>query len=125
MAEGSLATTLERLRAFAARRDWEQFHNPKNLVMALSGEVGELSALFQWLPLEEAARLEDPVRQAAVEDELADVASYLLLLADRVGVDLLAAVDAKLHRNELRFPVKGASHIGPTMPTPGGDDGPG
>jgi NTP pyrophosphatase (non-canonical NTP hydrolase) len=95
-----------RLRDFAAARGWEQFHTPKNLVMALSGEVGELIALFQWLtPGESAGVLSDPERKAEVLDELADVMIYLVRLADVLGVDLLAAADAKIDRNEHRFPA--------------------
>ena len=96
-----------RLRAFAADRGWEQYHTPKNLVMALSGEVGELVALFQWLTPDEASdAMRDPERRADVLDELADVTIYLVRLADVLGVDLLAAADAKIDRNEDRFPAK-------------------
>lgn len=95
-----------RLAEFAAARDWQRFHTPKNLVMALSGEVGELTALFQWLtPSESADVLSDPESRASVLDELADVTIYLARLADVLGVDLLAAAQAKIDRNESRFPV--------------------
>ncbi|SFJ58579.1 nucleotide pyrophosphohydrolase [Amycolatopsis sacchari] len=105
----TLDEIVSRLREFAAARDWERYHTPKNLVMALSGEVGELTALFQWLTPEESARaLEDPDLAANVHDELADVVLYLLRLADVLGVDLLAAAEAKLDRNEHRFPVAGS-----------------
>ena len=103
----TLDDLVQRLRDFAAARDWEQFHTPKNLVMALSGEVGELTALFQWLTPEESARaLEDPELAPKVHDELADVVLYLLRLADVLGVDLLTAAAAKIDRNEKRFPAK-------------------
>src|SRR6266496_2162767 len=95
----------QRLRDFAAARDWEPFHTPKNLVMALSGEVGELTALFQWLTPEEAQQWRsDPELEANVRDEIADVTLYLVRLADMLGVDLLEAANAKVDRNELRFP---------------------
>lgn len=95
----------QRLRGFAAARAWEPYHTPKNLVMALSGEVGELTSLFQWLTPEESdAWREDPALEAEVLDEIADVTLYLLQLADRLGVDLAAAAHAKIDRNELRFP---------------------
>jgi NTP pyrophosphatase (non-canonical NTP hydrolase) len=98
----------QRLRGFAAARAWEPYHTPKNLVMALSGEVGELTSLFQWLTPEESdAWREDPVLEANVLDEIADVTLYLLQLADRLGVDLAAAAHAKIDRNELRFPPPG------------------
>ncbi|WP_290056665.1 nucleotide pyrophosphohydrolase [Amycolatopsis solani] len=95
----------QRLRDFAAARAWEPFHTPKNLVMALSGEVGELTSLFQWLtPSESDAWREDAELEAKVLDEIADVTLYLLQLADRLGVDLAAAAHAKIDRNEVRFP---------------------
>jgi NTP pyrophosphatase (non-canonical NTP hydrolase) len=100
----------QRLRGFAAARAWEPYHTPKNLVMALSGEVGELTSLFQWLtPAESDAWREDPALEANVLDEIADVTLYLLQLADRLGVDLTAAAHAKIDRNELRFPPPDAS----------------
>lgn len=94
-----------RLREFAAARDWQPFHTPKNLVMALTAEVGELTELFQWLTPEESANvMADEKRAAAVRDELADVLLYLVQLADSVEVDLAAAASAKIARNEARFP---------------------
>jgi NTP pyrophosphatase (non-canonical NTP hydrolase) len=94
------------LRRFAAARDWDQYHTPKNLVMALSGEVGELTDLFQWLTPEEAARaMEDPELAWNVRDELADVVHYLVRLADKLDVDLVEAAFAKIERNEKRFPT--------------------
>jgi NTP pyrophosphatase (non-canonical NTP hydrolase) len=97
---------IQRLRDFAAARGWEPFHTPKNLVMALSGEVGELISLFQWLTPEQcAAWRDDPELETNVLDEIADVTLYLVRLADMLGLDLLAAANAKVDRNELRFPV--------------------
>jgi NTP pyrophosphatase (non-canonical NTP hydrolase) len=94
------------LRRFARARDWEQWHTPKNLVMALGGEVGELTALFQWLsPDESVSAMANPELAADVRDELADVVLYLVRLADVLGVDLLDAAAAKLARNERRFPA--------------------
>jgi NTP pyrophosphatase (non-canonical NTP hydrolase) len=94
----------QRLREFAARRDWEAFHTPKNLVMALCGEAGELIEHFQWLTPEESDAIMGE-KSAEVEDELADVFIYLVRLADVLGVDLIAAAHAKIDRNELRFPA--------------------
>jgi dCTP diphosphatase len=94
------------LREFAARRDWQQFHTPKNLVMALAGEAGELLELFQWLTPEESAAVMVRVDQAArVRDEVADVFAYLLQLADALDIDLSAALRDKMQRNEKRYPV--------------------
>ncbi|HWO67452.1 MAG TPA: nucleotide pyrophosphohydrolase [Umezawaea sp.] len=94
------------LRRFAAARDWDTYHTPKNLVMALSGEVGELTDLFQWLtPEEAAAAMSDPELAWNVRDELADVVHYLVRLADKLDVDLVEAAFAKIERNEKRFPT--------------------
>ena len=90
---------------FAQARDWEKHHSPKNLAMALTGEVGELVELFQWCS-EEASRhvARAPETAEAVRDELADVFIYLVRLADVLGVDLDAAVRNKLVRNAVRYP---------------------
>ncbi len=95
---------VERLREFAARRGWEEYHTPKNLVMALCGEAGELIEHFQWLTPDESKAIMAG-KAAEVEDELADVLIYLVRLADVLGVDLIKAAHAKIDRNELRFPV--------------------
>ncbi|MBM4251416.1 MAG: nucleotide pyrophosphohydrolase [Deltaproteobacteria bacterium] len=96
----------EHLRSFAAARDWDQFHTPKNLVMALSGEVGELTEIFQWLtPEQSAAVTATPAVAENVRDELADVMLYVLRLSDVLGVDLEAAIWAKLAKNAAKYPV--------------------
>lgn len=94
------------LAEFARERDWDQFHSPKNLVMALTGEVGELSEVFQWMT-EEASTgaATDPKTAQAVRDEMADVLLYLVRLADVLGVDLNAAVQAKLRTNATKYPA--------------------
>jgi len=94
-----------RIHEFAKARDWERFHTPKNLVMALSVEASELVEIFQWLTEEEATDLTETVDGlAAVRDEVADVAIYLLRLADKLNVSVVQAVNDKLDRNETRFP---------------------
>ena len=104
MIHDSLNELTARLRAFAAARDWEQFHTPKNLAMALTAEAGELAAEFQWL--EGAASLAlDAEQLARVRDEAADVFIYLVRLADRLDFDLVAAANAKIDRNEARYPA--------------------
>ena len=108
-----------RLRAFAAERDWEPYHTPKNLAMALAGEVGELLEIFQWLTPEQAAGVMASGRAEDVRDELADVLIYLVRLADILGVDLLEAANAKLERNHHRFPpgeVRGREDLPPASP---------
>ena len=102
----SITSLQDRLREFAAQRDWEQFHTPKNLVMALTGEVGELNEIFQWLtPEESAAVMADPARATAVRDELADVLAYLLRLADVLGVDIDQALTDKMVKNSAKYPA--------------------
>jgi dCTP diphosphatase len=94
-----------RLAAFAAARDWEQFHSPKNLAMALSVEVAELVEEFQWLSEPESREL-DAERLERVRLELADVFIYLLRLADRLDVDLMRAADDKIALNERKYPAE-------------------
>jgi dCTP diphosphatase len=94
----------QRLAAFAAARDWQQFHSPKNLAMALAVEAAELIEEFQWLT-EEQSRAPTPERLARVRLELADVFIYLLRIADTLGVDLLAAAADKIVLNEQRYPA--------------------
>lgn len=94
------------LKEFADERDWHQFHSPKNLAMALTGEVGELVEIFQWMTETEsmdAARKPDAAK--AIGEELADVLFYLVRLADRLGIDLDAAARAKLALNAQKYPV--------------------
>lgn len=97
------------LRQFAANRDWEQFHSPKNLVMALTGEAGELAEVFQWMT-EEASKnaARDPRTADAVRHELADVLLYVIRIADVLGVDLNAAAEQKLLLNAEKYPVAAA-----------------
>ena len=92
------------LRKFAAARDWDQFHSPKNLAMALSAESAELLEVFQWLTEEQSRRL-TPEAQAAASEEIADVLLYLVRLGDKLGIDPVAAARAKLAANETRYPV--------------------
>jgi NTP pyrophosphatase (non-canonical NTP hydrolase) len=93
------------LRAFAAERDWDQFHSPRNLATALAVEAAELLEPFQWLTDEQGRDL-PPATRAAVEEELADVLLYLVRLADRLDVDLAAAARAKMLRNAEKYPVE-------------------
>jgi len=118
VSDTSLDELRSRLRAFAAERDWEQFHTPKNLSMALAGEVGELLEIFQWLTPEQAAEIMDSDRADDVRDELADVTIYLVRLADMLGVDLFQAAHTKLERNHDRFPpgkVRGRADVRPVQ----------
>lgn len=103
-----LALVLEK---FATDRKWSQFHSPKNLVMALTGEVGELSEIFQWMSEADSINAgQNPATAQDVKDELADVLLYLVRLASVLRVDLNEAVTNKIKANELKYPV--ASSLG-------------
>ena len=103
---GDLQHLTERLRTFSHERGWEQFHTPRNLLLALVGEVGELAELAQWRTDEEIAHeLADGQLHARVADEAADVLLYLTRLTDVCGIDLVQAGHDKLDRNHTRFPI--------------------
>ncbi len=99
----NLAQALEK---FATDRNWSQFHSPKNLVMALTGEVGELSEIFQWMSEADSMSAgQNPATAQEVKDELADVLLYLVRLASVLNVDLNEAVTQKIKANEQKYPV--------------------
>ena len=101
----ALRALQQRVAAFAAAREWEPFHSPKNLAMALSVEAAELVEEFQWLT-EEQSRALDADRRERVRLELADVFIYLLRIADKLGVDLVAAANDKIVLNEKKYPAE-------------------
>jgi dCTP diphosphatase len=105
MSGHALRALQERLAAFAAARDWDQFHSPKNLAMALSVEAAELVEEFQWLTEDQSREL-GTERRERVRLELADVFIYLLRIADTLGVDLLKAADDKIALNEQKYPAE-------------------
>lgn len=112
---------------FAAAREWEPYHTPKNLAAALSVEASELLEIFQWLTPEQSARvMDDPGTAHRVRDEVADVLAYLLQFCDVLGVDALTALSEKIDRNELRFPPSSPSSSAPssapTSPSPSTSD---
>ena len=102
--QGILKDISATLENFAAERDWHQFHSPKNLAMALSVEVGELLEHFQWLTPEQSNTLEDDT-PAAVGREIADTQIYLIRLADRLGIDIIAEVEEKMLANAEKYPA--------------------
>ncbi|MBA4137273.1 MAG: NTP pyrophosphohydrolase [Opitutus sp.] len=105
----TLATLRERVMNFAREREWEQFHSPKNLSMALAAEAGELMEHFLWT--ESAAShavVQDPARREKIADEIADVVIYALEFANISQLDLAAAIDAKLAKNAAKYPVEKA-----------------
>ena len=95
----------DRLREFTAARDWDQFHSPKNLAMALSVEASELLEIFKWAT-EAQSRAPDEKARAAIRDEIADVLIYLVRIADQLGIDPLAEARRKLADNERKYPVE-------------------
>jgi NTP pyrophosphatase (non-canonical NTP hydrolase) len=95
------------LRQFAAERDWDQFHSPKNLASALAVEAAELLERFQWLTEDESRKL-SAADLARVREELADVLNYLVRLADKLDVDLLEAARDKIRQNALKYPAEKA-----------------
>lgn len=104
MSNNDLDTLKHRLREFADTRDWNQFHSPKNLCMALGVEVAEIAEHFQWLTEEQSKNLTQD-KLAEVATELADSLLYLLRLADKLDIDLLAAAFRKIEINKQKYPV--------------------
>lgn len=106
-ATATLGEIKARVLAFAHERDWEQFHAPKNLSMALAAEAGELMEHFLW-DTPEASRgkaQDDPARRAKIEEELADVVIYALEFANMTGIDVAAAIERKMAQNAAKYPV--------------------
>ncbi|TXL89354.1 nucleotide pyrophosphohydrolase [Streptomyces sp. NBC_01725] len=127
MTEPDVQGLQRRLVEFAAAREWEPYHTPKNLAAALSVEASELLEIFQWLTPEQSARvMDDPGTAHRVRDEVADVLAYLLQFCDVLGVDALTALSEKIDRNELRFPPSSPSSSAPssapTSPSPSTSD---
>jgi NTP pyrophosphatase (non-canonical NTP hydrolase) len=96
------------LRAFTRAREWDRYHTPKNLAMALIVEAAELAEHFQWLTAEESQSLRHGAKREEIRDELADVLIYLIELADTLDIDLAAAARAKIEKNALKDPVEKA-----------------
>ena len=111
MSQDSLETLKTRLQEFSKERDWEQFHSPKNLSMALIAEAAELIEHFQWLTQEQSNKLPaDKLKE--VEQELADILIYLIRISDKLGIDLIEAAEKKIEVNSEKYPadaVKGSA----------------
>ena len=101
----TISTLRDAMRVFVHERDWEQFHSPKNLCMALSGEAAELSEHFQWLTEAQSAKLKGKKKQAVAE-ELADIFIYTVRLADKLQIDLERATRRKIKINARKYPVR-------------------
>jgi dCTP diphosphatase len=95
------------LQAFTAARDWDQFHSPKNLAIALTVEAAELLEVFQWVTEADSRNL-GPAEKAAASEEIADVLLYLILLSDELGIDPVAAAERKMVANAQKYPVEKA-----------------
>ena len=107
-----METLIQQLREFAKERDWEQFHSPKNLAMALSVEVAEIVEVFQWLTEDQSREL-DGKKLEKVREEIGDVMIFLTNLADKLGIDPLVAAKEKIKENRRKYPVnivKGKAH---------------
>jgi len=97
---------VEKLRTFNLERDWDKYHNPKDLTLALVSEVGELAECYRWLSPAEVENVHaDPEKRKKVEEELADITIFILTLSYKTNIDLLAAIDAKLEKNNKRYSV--------------------
>ena len=103
----NIEAILKKQRKFVKDRDWDKFHTPKNLVMALAGEVGELLEIFQWISEEESHRVtKNPEKFEEVSDELADILYYLLRISDKLSIDLEKAFWTKFKKTEKKYPVR-------------------
>lgn len=113
-ANDSITALTADIREFARERDWEQFHDPKSLILALVGEVGELAELFQWVSADSAVEhFSDPARKQRAGEEIADVLTYLVRLADVLGVDIVAATWGKLEHSRTRFAPRSVKGVAP------------
>lgn len=103
----NLGELKKQVLSFAQERDWEQFHSPKNLSMALAAEAGELMEHFLWIDSEASrATVAEKQLRSAIEEELADVVIYALEFANQAGVDMTAAIESKLKQNAIKYPVE-------------------
>lgn len=105
MNDPGLSQLRDLLREFAAERDWDQFHSPKNLASALAVEAAELLERFQWLTEDQSRRL-PPAELAKVREEMADVLNYLVRLADKLDVNLIEAARDKINLNAQKYPIE-------------------
>lgn len=107
-----LNTLKERIRQFNLEREWDQFHNPKDLLVALVSEVGELADCYRWLSEEEISRIHtNPEKKKKVEEEIADIIIYLLILSYKTDIDIIKAIESKLEKNRQKYPVEKSKGI--------------
>ena len=103
----TVADIKNRISRFNQERDWEQYHQPKDLIMALQEELGELSRCYLWVSEQEIKNIhKDPKKMSAIKEEMADVFIYLIALANTTGVDISEIINTKIDKNEQKYPVK-------------------
>lgn len=103
----TLADLRQAMRQFVAERDWQQFHSPKNLAMSIAIEAAELMEHFQWLEVDASRRVvDDPARLHAIGEELADVLTYCLAMANALELDVSSAIKAKMEKNAMKYPAE-------------------
>jgi NTP pyrophosphatase (non-canonical NTP hydrolase) len=102
----------EKIKQFNVDRDWDQFHNPKDLLVALVSEVGELADCYRWLSETEMTSIHtDPAKKKKVEEEIADIMMYLIILSYKTNIDIVSAVEEKLEKNIRKYPVEKAKGV--------------
>lgn len=102
----SLDEIKEKITEFNIERDWDKFHNPKDLLIALTSEVGELAECYRWLNEEELQRVHsDPEKKKKIEAEIADIMSYILMICYKTDIDLLDVLDKKIEKNKSKYPI--------------------
>lgn len=97
----------QKIKDFNLERDWDKYHNPKDLLIALVSEVGELAECYRWLNADELSRIHaDPAKKKQIEEEIADIMMYLITLSYKTNIDIFKAVEQKLEKNKQRYPVE-------------------
>lgn len=102
----------EKIKQFNLEREWDKFHNPKDLLIALVSEVGELAECYRWLNDREMATIHtDPAKKKKVEEEIADIIMYLIILSYKTDIDIFKAIDEKIEKNRKKYPVEKSKGI--------------
>jgi len=115
---GDLKELIAQIKQFNHERDWDQYHNPKDLLVALVSEVGELAECYRWLNADELSQIHtDPDKKKKVEEEIADIIIYLLILSYKTDIDITTAIEQKLEKNRQRYPIEKVKgiHSNPLM----------
>lgn len=102
----------KKIKLFNVERDWDKFHNPKDLLVALVSEVGELAECYRWLNEKELSKIHsDPVKKKKVEEEIADIIMYSIILAYKTDIDIFKAIEEKIEKNKRKYPVEKAMGV--------------